>query len=656
MKLGVDYYPEQWPRERWATDAKMMAHLGFTYVRIGEFTWSLLEPADSEFDFSLLSKVIELLDGEGLHVILGTPTATPPPWLTSRVDILLRNADGLPLGPGTRRHGCANNPAYRYYSQRIVTEMANHFGSHPAVAAWQIDNEFSCHSTGRCYCDHCRETFQQWLRDKYSTVEALNMAWGTVFWSAIYTDWSQIPLPRTAPAQHNPSLQLDFRRFASDSWVNYQRMQIDIVRRYAPDVPITHNFMNSNEDAAETDNFNLAADLDFASWDNYPQGSIGPHHVAFNHDMVRGFKQKPYWVMEQQPGSVNWHPYNRPVPPNLVRLWTYQGFGHGAAAILYFRWRAARFGQEQYHTGILRQDGSPAQAYREVEQITRERTKIPAFSPKPAQVAILIDYADWWALQIDPHQQDFSYLRVVLSIYQDLWARGVSVDVINRSDNINAYKIVIVPCPHLIDTDQVNHWQHYVENGGRLMVTFRAFVKEPSNIWSDKPLPAHIDALLGVRIEEYMGLPPDMRGAARNATGSLSYPYWRWAELLTPTTSQPILFYNQFYWRDQVAATKNEVGQGVAIYMGCWFEHMLPQTVWEAIGLEEAALPFNLPEDVEGIAIDFENGQEGLLLLNHNSEPKTVHLHRPATALLLNLPPTQLVTLPPREVAILQFI
>ncbi|MCB0195924.1 MAG: beta-galactosidase [Anaerolineae bacterium] len=656
MKLGVDYYPEQWPRERWATDANMMAHLGLTYVRIGEFAWSLLEPEDGLFDFSLLTQVIKLLSNEGLEVVLGTPTAAPPPWLTSKVDILLRNADGVPLAPGTRRHACANNPDYRYYSQRIVTEMANHFGRHPAIVAWQIDNEFSCHETGRCYCDHCRETFQQWLRDKYGTLEALNMAWGTVFWSAIYTDWSQIPLPRTAPAQHNPSLLLDFRRFSSESWVNYQRLQIDIVRRYAPDVPITHNFMNSNEDAAETNNFDLASDLDFASWDNYPQGSTGPHHVAFNHDMVRGFKRKPYWVMEQQPGSVNWHPYNRPVPPNLVRLWTYQGFGHGAEAVVYFRWRAARYGQEQYHTGLLRQDGSPAQAYHEVETLKRERTKIPAFRPKPAQVALLIDYDDWWALQIDPHQKDFSYLKVVLSIYQDLWARGVSVDVIRRSEDIENYKVVIVPSPNLIKTEQASRWQRYVENGGRLMVTFRAFVKEPSNIWTDNPLPAHINTLLGIQVEEYLGLPPDMRGASRNATGSLSYPYWRWAELLTPTTGQPILFYNQFYWRDQVAVTKNELGQGVAVYVGCWFEHMLPKTVWEALELDEVALPFDLPEEVEGIAIDFEDDSEGLLLLNHNSEPKTVHLHRPATMLLLSMPPTLVVTLPPRDVAILQFV
>ncbi|MCB0171794.1 MAG: beta-galactosidase [Anaerolineae bacterium] len=655
MKLGVDYYPEQWPEDRWATDAKMMAELGLTYVRLGEFAWSLLEPADGQFDFSWLERAIAILANENLKIIVGTPTATPPPWLTSQTDIVQRNVDGLPWSPGTRRHACANNPDYRRYSQRIVTELLQRIGDHPAVVGWQIDNEFGCHATGRCYCDHCRAAFQRWLQARYGSLDRLNRAWGTVFWSAVYTDWSQIPLPRTAPAQHNPSLQLDFRRFASDSWVEYQRMQIDLVRRWSSNRPITHNYLGSNEDTCEIDYFDLAADLDFVSWDNYPQGSDGPHHVALNHDMMRGFKQKPYWVMEQQPGVVNWHPYNRPVPPNLVRLWTYQGLGHGAEAVIYFRWRAARYGQEQYHAGLLRQDGSPTGSYREAAHFLRDLAAIPAISRRSAKVAILIDYADWWALQIDPHQHDFSYLKVVASIYQDLWAAGISADVIRRTDSIEAYKVVIVPGPNLIDEEQARRWQQFVEQGGRLLVTFRAFVKEQSNIWSDQPLPAGLDTLLGVQIEDYLGLPPDMRGAARNASGGLSFPYWRWAELLRPTTGQPLLFYNQFYWRDQVAATQNEVGQGIAVYVGCWFEHMLPQTIWEELGLDELALPFTLPNDVEAIAIDFADGAEGVLLLNHNAEPKSVHLHRPVVSLLLNLPPTTLITVQPRDVAVLRY-
>lgn len=656
MKLGVDYYPEQWPESRWPVDARLMAGLGLSYVRIGEFAWSLLEPEEGRFDFGWLERAIAALQTEGLGVILGTPTAAPPPWLTSNYDILQRDANRQPLAPGSRRHACANNAAYIEHSRRIVTALAQQFGRHEAVIGWQIDNEFGCHRTTWCFCPACHLAFQDWLKARYGTLAALNQAWGTVFWSAIYTDWSQIPLPWPTPGQHNPGLLLDFRRFSSDSWGRYQRLQLQILRHHSPNRFITHNFMGSGEGGADQqDYYDLAVDLDFVSWDNYPQGSLGIEHVALNHDMMRGFKRKNYWVMEQQPGVVNWRPYNRPVPPGLVRLWTYQGFGRGAEVVVYFRWRAGRFGQEQYHMGVLRQDGSPTRLYHEAGQVAQELKKLPAFRRKEAQVAILFDYADWWTIQLDPHQQDFSYLKLVRDIYRDLWAAGVAVDVIHRSEPLDQYQVVLVPAPILIDEAEARRWQAFVEQGGRLLVTFRAFVKERSNIWTGQPLPAWLDELLGVKVEEYLGLPPDMRGAARDLDGKRSFPYWRWAEVLVPITAQPLMLYNQFYWRDRVAVTQREVGRGRAMMVGCWFEHMLPGPIWEALELDRFAAPFQVPPDVEVIAIDFDGGEEGLLLLNHRSEPALVQLHRPAAELLLDLPPTQMITLQPKGVAIVKF-
>lgn len=657
MKLGVAYYPEQWPKTQWPVDARMMAELGLTYVRLGEFAWSLLEPSEGQFHFDWLEQAIAVLQAETLQVILGTPTAAPPPWLTSRYDIFQRDANRTVLGAGSRRHACANNPYFLQASGRVVTKLAHHFGKHQVVVGWQIDNEFGCHRTGRCFCEYCHAAFHAWLKNKYVTLDQLNAAWGTTFWSAVYTNWSQIPLPWISPAPHNPSLQLDFRRFSSDSWVNYQRRQIEILRQHIADQFVTHNFMGSGEGTVDQlDYFDLAADLDLVTWDNFPQASTGPDHVALNHDMMRGLKRRSYWVMEQQSGVVNWHPYNRPVPPGLVRLWTYQGFGHEAEVISYFRWRAACYGQEQYHAGLLRQDNSPTRAYREVGRLIRDLKHLPPFARKPSRVAILFDYDDWWVLQINPHQQDFSYLKVVQSIYQDLWAAGIAVDVIRRSENIdNNYQVLIVPAPIIINEDDVERWQQFVSGGGRLMMTFRAFVKEKSNNWTGRPLPATLDMLLGVQVEEYLGLPPDMRGAARDAGERLSFPYWRWAEVLVPTSGQPLLYYNQFYWRDRVAATVNEIGAGVAVYVGCWFEHMLPQTVWDALQLDEFSIPFEVSPDIEAIGIEFEDGRAGVLLLNHNAKPTAVHLHQPAVELLLDFPPTTLITLQPRDVAVLRF-
>lgn len=657
MKLGVDYYPEHWPQDRWATDAKMMADLGLTYVRVGEFAWSLLEPEEDQFDFAWLDQAVQTLHQQDLPVILGTPTATPPPWLTTKYDIFQRNANRVPLGAGSRRHACANNPAYLKHSERIVTALAEHYQKNPAIIGWQIDNEFSCHRTTRCYCDHCHHAFITWLQERYEDLTEVNQSWGTIFWSAIYTAWEQIPLPWTAPAQHNPGLQLDFRRFSSDSWVDYQDMQIEILRNQAPKHIITHNFMGLGENNVdELDYFDLAAELDIVSWDNYPQGATGPAHVALNHDLMRGFKGKAYWVIEQQPGVVNWDVYNRPVPPNQVRLWTWQGFGHGAESIFYFRWRAARFGQEQYHMGVLRQDASPTQLYHEAKQITTELKRLPNFTPQPASVAILFDYADWWAVQIDPHQGDFSYFSLVQAIHHQLWAAGISVDIIRRgaSDDLRQYKAVIVPAPILIDEVDYEDWLAYVERGGRLLVTFRAFAKEQGSIWTDQPLPAELSDLLGLTIEEYLALPQNVTGKTQFVNNGQPYAYHLWAETLQLDTAQPLCTYTDHYWAEKVAVAQNKVGDGLVVTLGCWFNEIIPPPVWQALGLDGVALPFTLPPNVEGIPLALADDRVGLMLLNHNETAATVNLGREAIDLLNQSTPLTELTLDPLGVAILK--
>ncbi|MDM8527427.1 beta-galactosidase [Anaerolineales bacterium HSG24] len=657
MKLGVDYYPEHWPQERWAVDAKMMADLSLTYVRVGEFAWGLFEPSEEEISFDWLDTAIDILRNEGLQLVLGTPTPTPPTWLTANYDVLQRDERGIVLNVGSRRHGCANNPAYQIHSQRIVTAMAQHYGSYPGIFGWQVDNEFSCHRTTRCYCDHCRRAFQEWAQKRYKTLDHLNEAWGTIFWSATYTDWSQIPLPMYSSAQQSPSLQLDFRRFSSDSWVAYQKQQIDIIRKYAPTHQITHNYMGLGDgNVDQQDYFDLAADLDFVSWDNYPQGAKGPDDIALNHDMMRGFKQRGYWVMEQQPGVVNWHPYNRPVPPGQVRMWSYQGLAHGAEAMVYFRWRAARYGQEQYHMGVLRHDGSKTRLYDEATQLHAELNRLPNISRTPAEVAILFDFSDWWTIQIDPHQHDFSYHKQVQAIYHHLWQAGISVDIVRRgATDLRAYKTVIVPSPILIDEAELETWQHYVESGGRLAITCRAFVKNQSSVWTDQPLPAHLDKLLGVKLDEYLGIPPDMECTVSNVAQTDIQSYQLWADVLEPTTAEPLMVYSNQYWAGKAAATMNKVGQGVAVTIGYLSEPFFASSVWQTLGLNELALPFNLPAGVEATRISFEGGGEGLLLLNHHESQTTVEFSQPVDALLSEQPKVTSLPLAPFGVEVVRW-
>ncbi|MGD9048915.1 MAG: beta-galactosidase, partial [Anaerolineae bacterium] len=320
--FGVDYYPEHWPEKRWLEDARLMAEAGLNVARLAEFAWSRIEPREGEYDFDWLDHAILILADRGIRVILGTPTASPPPWLMARLPDAFRvREDGQRVTFGNRREYCPNNPDYQEHSRRIVTRMAEHYAGHPAVIGWQIDNEFG----DRCYCPVCATAFQGWLRQRYGTLDELNERWGTIFWSHVYTDWAQIPVPLTTGGAPNPGLALDFSRFMSDSYVAYQQMQIDILReRCQPSGAarrqvISHNLMGFKYDLINY--FDLARSLDIVAWDNYQRmqwgmhAMVDPSYGALAADTMRGLRGQNFWVMEQQAGSGGWEVISVPPRP-----------------------------------------------------------------------------------------------------------------------------------------------------------------------------------------------------------------------------------------------------------------------------------------------------------------------------------------------------
>lgn len=659
--LGVAYYPEHWPEARWAEDARLLREAGITVARMMEFAWDRLEPSAGKFNFEWMDRALTTFQEAGIQVILCTPTAAPPPWLTqAHPDILFVDPrTGLRAEPGSRRHVNAHAPAYLEASDRIVTAIADRWGQHPNVIGWQIDNEFGCHSTTRDVSDHSRAAFQAWLREKYGTLDALNAAWGTQFWSATYTDWAQIPVPAPSPAQHNPGLLLDFRRFSSDSWVSFQRRQIEILRpRIGPDRFITHNFMLK---FVEIDYFKLARDLDFVGFDNYLHGMNGPVEAAFNLDLMRGMKAgRPFWVLEQQPGPVNWTPYNPPVPPGQVRAWTHMAFGHGAEAVCYFRERAVNIGQEQYHAGVLKHDGTPDRCWHEAKHVTDDLAKLPNLTRPKAPVAILFDYEDLWTLELEPHNREFSYYGLVLDIYRQLWEAHIPVDVIPRDADLKGYHAVFVPSPALINEQHTANWRSYVQKGGNLVITFRAFFKNAGNTWTDQPMPAGgLSNLLGLTVEEFISLPPtpavgwrrpddpspdwdDDRGAnvvdvAAKQPGygfgeGFGLPpkvrYRLWAEVYHLTTAEPLMRYADGYYKDGVAAAVNRIGKGAAYTIGCWTDPIIPRSIWQALGLPKLAVveSKDLPRGntFEVIKLEDESGKAFELRLNHTKRTLTI--------------------------------
>lgn len=542
--LGVCYYPEHWPEQRWAEDARLMRAAGLELVRIGEFAWATLEPQPGRYDWAWLDRAIETLASAGLQIMLGTPTATPPAWLTERHPEVLRvGADGRRWSHGGRRHTCPTSPAYRELSAGIVTALGERYGQHPAVVAWQIDNELSNHSTGRCACPLCRAAFQRWCQQRYNTLEQLNAAWGTVFWSQRYSDWSQIPLPSDpVGGGHNPSLQLAYRRFSSDAHVAIVRQQATLLRQLAPGRRLTTNIAPLDD---ELDWHAVAAEVDVISWDNYPHGFAHPADVAFFHDLVRGMKRQPFWVTEQQAGQINWTPYNPPVPPGQVRLWTYQALAHGAEHVLYFRWRACRYGQEQYHSGLLNHDTSLAQGYHEAQQTARELAQGAGerlARRAPAEVALLVSYADAWATEVEPHHADFRYWQMARQIYRDFWQRGINVDVIGRGQDLSGYRQVIPVAPLLIDDDETRRWQAYVAAGGQLTLTIRSLIKDQHDVWTDQPTPAGLTELLGGRLRQWYALPPTQQ-ARFHTSDETAVPVALWLEDLDAPGATPLLRY-----------------------------------------------------------------------------------------------------------------
>ncbi|MEP1536698.1 MAG: beta-galactosidase [Paracoccaceae bacterium] len=459
--LGVCYYPEHWPEDVWADDARRMAEMGLTWVRIGEFAWSRLERTSGNFDWGWLDRAISTLGEAGLKVVLGTPTATPPRWVVdAHPDMLAVNAEGKTRGFGSRRHYCFSHSGYLDASCQIVREMAVRYGDNPYIAAWQTDNEYGCHDTVLSYSDAARSAFQNWLQERYGQIDTLNRAWGNVFWSMEYHRFDQIALPNLTVTEVNPAHALAFRRFSSDQVVAFNKAQVDIIRAHSQ-APITHNYMGR---VTEFDHFDVGDDLDIASWDSYPLGFLedriaaddthkaafarqgDPDFQAFHHDLYRSVGRDRWWVMEQQPGPVNWAPYNPAPLPGMVRLWTWEAFAHGAEAVCYFRWRQAPFAQEQMHAGLLRPDSIDAPAMEEAKQVSKELQSAPDVQHAQAPVALIFDYDADWAWTIQPHGAGLSYFDLVFDHYKALRALGFSVDIFSsRTRDFDGYGLICAP-------------------------------------------------------------------------------------------------------------------------------------------------------------------------------------------------------------------
>ena len=460
MKLGCCYYPEHWPESVWAEDAARMAAMGLSLVRIGEFAWSRIEPEPGRYDWAWLDRAIDTLHDAGLQIILGTPTATPPKWLVDQMpDMVAIDDRGRPRGFGSRRHYCFSHEGYQAECRRIVTALAERYGAHPAIVMWQTDNEYGCHDTVLSFSEAAAASFRGWLAARYGTPEALNAAWGNVFWSMEYRSFAEVDPPHLTVTEANPAHWLDYRRFASDQVASFNAAQVEILRAHAPGRDITHNFMGF---FTEFDHHAVGREIDVATWDSYPLGFLEqfwfsreekqayfrqghPDIAAFHHDLYRGCSQGRWGVMEQQPGPVNWARFNPAPLPGMVALWTLEACAHGAEFTSYFRWRQAPFAQEQMHAGLLRPDSTEAEAADEVRAAAEVLAAIGPQNCAKAPAALVFSYEAAWVLGIQPQGASFRYLELVFECYSALRTQGLDVDIVAPEADLTGYAMVVVP-------------------------------------------------------------------------------------------------------------------------------------------------------------------------------------------------------------------
>ncbi|HSV84937.1 MAG TPA: beta-galactosidase [Levilinea sp.] len=635
FNYGVDYYPEHWSEERWPVDAGLMQAAGFNVVRLAEFAWSRLEPQDGCFDFGWLDRAIEVLAAHGLRIILGTPTASAPPWLLqNHPDIFRVLESGMRQSYGNRRNYCPNNPTYHEYTRRIVAGMAEHYHDNPHVIGWQTDNEYA--QGDRCCCENCRGAFGHWLRERYGSLDELNRQWGSVFWSHIYNDWSEIPAPLKTGMSPNPGLALDYFRFSSDSYVHYQKLAVDILREKCPNHFLTHNFMGFG--FGQLNYFDLASDLDLVAYDIYPRtqwnmtADVHSGSNALGHDTMRGLKRKNHWVMEQQAGPGGWEIVSVAPRPGEIRLWAYQSIAHGADGVIYFRWRTALFGSEEYWHGILDHHAIPGRRYEEVMRMGQELLKVGERihgSETKARVALLNDYDARWAFQIQANNPQFDYPRHFQQWYDAFHRRSTGMDVIAALDDLSQYGVVVAPALHVVTPAVAENLRRYVESGGTLLLTARSGVKNQANDVIDKPLPGLLSEIAGVEVEEYDSFAEGMSNPLRFCLPGFEDVQVKaaiWADVLRPTTAETLAVYTRDYYAGRAAITVNTYGAGRVIYVGVLGEAAL----FDVIGgwaLKQAGVHLLLktPPGVE-VTARYQGDSRLLFVLNHTAETQTITL------------------------------
>jgi beta-galactosidase len=627
LAFGGDYNPEQWPADVHAEDIELMKVAGVDLVTVAVFAWAHLEPAEGRYEFGWLDDVLDRLHAAGIRIDLATGTASPPPWLAHRYpETLPETMDGRRLWPGGRQAFCPSSPVYRERALALCRAMAERYGRHDGLALWHVGNELGGHNA-HCYCDVSAAAFRTWLQDRYGTVDGLNHAWGTAFWSQKYSTFEEVLPPRAAPTFPNPTQQLDFRRFSSDQLLANYVAERDILRELSPGVPVTTNFMIMQH-VRDLDYAAWAKEMDVVSNDHYLTASDTDAYreLAFSADLTRGVAGgAPWLLMEHSTSAVNWQDRNVPKRPGELRRTTLQHVARGADAALFFQWRASRAGAEKFHSGLVPHAGTESRVWREVVELSRTLDRIEelAGSRSRNSVAMLFDWQAWWATELDSHPSlDVTYLDRAHALHGALLDRGIGVDIVHPEADLSGYSLLLVPTLYLVTDAAAARLRDAVEAGATALVTYFSGIVDENDHVRLGGYPGAFREMVGVRVEEFV---PLRKGEKVRLSIGVSADVW--TEDLQLDGAEPLATYVDGPLVGVPALTRHSVGRGVAWYLPCRMDENGTARLVDRLVAEAGVTPVTATRPgVEVVRRVADDGRSWVFALNHTDMPATLSL------------------------------
>lgn len=644
MRVGVDYYPEQWDSSMWQQDAVRMAHTGVRLVRLGEFAWSRLEPGDGEYMFEWLDQVISIFHRCGIEVMLSAPTNCPPQWMyQEHPEIKQVRPDGMPVQTGIRGQRCINSPVFQSYAKRITREMARRYANTRTVVAWQVDNELEAY---QCSCEVCKGKFREWLLDRFDNLVNINAAFGTSVWSGEYSDPSQIEPPNAYPKEwQNPALCLEWYRFQSESAAEFAKDLMITIRREIPNALVT---TNTDIGPNSPDLYRLYRDLDIAAYNNYPpielpENKEEHYSHAFYLDLMRGVKERNFWVTEQLSGPTgSWAPMSPSPKPGQIMGYALQAFAHGADAVMHFRWRTAAHGAEMFSHGLLDHSGAPNRRLNEFSELCKTASKLDGLvnTQLISDIAILYSSENDHAFRTQHQAPGFSYTDQLRSFHEAFSRYGANVDVISGMNDITRYKLVIAPAMYIYNKRISENLYRYVINGGTLVLTCRSGVKDQNNNCVMEVLPAVFKELVGAEVTEYDPI-GEKEQRIRDFAGN-EFGCKVWCDIIQTTTARVYAEYNDSWYRCMPAVTMNRYCNGVAYYVGTVCDRDFYES-FAANLMMQTGIPRlkGLPRGIE-VTTRTNGNDEYIFFFNNSGSHVTIPLPKPMYSMVDSIGKAQL--------------